>query len=71
MAVSSPNSDKPANLSGGADAWDDGLAGILLLQDFIQPMSSDTVYLGPDWGPRYAGSKPVSQLYLGVKTLHL
>lgn len=71
MAVPSPNSDKPAFLSGGADVWDNGLAGLLLLQDFIQPMSSDTVYLGSDWGSRYAGSRLDSQLYLGVKTLHL
>ena len=39
MAVSSPQSDSPRDLSGGADAWDQGVAGKILSSDFFDSAS--------------------------------
>lgn len=69
MPVPSPNHDRPASLSGGADAWDKGLAGALLTSDFMQPVSAGTVYLGADWAQRYLGGRSDGQLYLGQGSL--
>lgn len=65
MPVPSPSHDRPTGLSGGADVWDDGLAGLLLTSDFMQPAPADSVYLGASWAKRYAGARPDAQLYLG------
>ena len=69
MPVASPNHDRPAKLSGGTDVWDDGTAGLLLLQDFMQEAAADTVYLGVSWASRYVGARPDAQLYLGQGSL--
>ena len=39
MAISSPQSDSPRDLSGGADAWDQGVAGKILSSDFFDSAS--------------------------------
>lgn len=69
MPVPSPNHDKPTGLSGGADVWDDGTAGLLLVQDFMQEAAAGTVYLGADWAQRYLGGRSDGQLYLGQGSL--
>ena len=70
MPVPSPNHDKPAGLSGGGDdVWDDGTAGLLLLQDFMQEAAANTVYSGVSWASRYVGARPDAQLYLGQGSL--
>lgn len=46
MAVLVPQFDKRPGLSGGADAWDDGLAGILLSADYFAANSSPPVAAG-------------------------
>ena len=69
MLVPSPNHDKPTGLSGGADVWDNGTAGLLLVQDFMQEAAADTMYLGLSWASRYVGARPDAQLYLGPGSL--
>lgn len=42
MAVSFPQFDRRPDLSGGSDAWDDGLAGQLLTADYFEVASGST-----------------------------
>lgn len=52
MAVSFPQTDSPRDLSGGADAWDDGLAGQILSADYFavsQPQTKIKHWNGATW----------------------
>lgn len=40
MAVPFPDNSRPRNLRGGADAWDDGPASLILLKDYFEEASS-------------------------------
>lgn len=53
------------------DIWDEGAAGKLLSDDYFHaPAPLDTLYIGPNWAPRYLGTKAEAVLYLGTKALH-
>ena len=56
---------------GGADKWDDGLAGQILLQDYFSAApSGPAIYLGAgSRATRYLGSRSDAQIYLGTGTL--
>ena len=43
MAVSSPQADRPRNLSGGADTWDVSPVGVLLLADYFDAPAGGAV----------------------------
>lgn len=44
MALNFPQADLPSRLRGGADAWDDGVAGLILSEDFFASAITGTVY---------------------------
>lgn len=44
MALNFPQADLPSRLRGGADAWDDGVAGLILSEDFFASVITGTVY---------------------------
>ena len=45
MALNFPQADLPSRLRGGADAWDDGVAGLILSEDFFASVITGTVYV--------------------------
>ena len=65
-----PQHDKPAGLSGGADQWDDGPAGKLLIDDYMAAAAAETLYKGANWATYRVGPAPDATLYLGTLTLH-
>ena len=42
MAIPFPQTEVPRDLSGGADAWDDGLAGQILSADYFTVSQTQT-----------------------------
>ena len=66
-----PQFDRRPDVSGGADAWDDGLGGKLLLDDYFPAAAPvETLYKGANWATYRVGPAPDATLYLGTLTLH-
>lgn len=43
MTISDPQYDLPINISGGADIWDEGLAGTILTADYFDAATPPSV----------------------------
>lgn len=72
MPVGFPQIDRPQALSGGADAWDNDLAGSLLSADYFagDQQSTEPVYKGADGqSVVWLGARAPAQVYLGARTL--
>ena len=61
MAVIRPEADRPAGLSGGADAWDDGLAGGLLSADYFAAAAGGGTATIRHWSGSAWVSKPLKR----------
>ena len=66
-----PQFDRRPDVSGGADAWDDGPGGKLLIDDYMTAESLPTLYVGANWAAYRVGVTAESTLYLGTIQLHL
>ena len=66
-----PQFDRRPDVSGGADAWDDGPGGKLLIDDYMTAASLPTLYIGANWAAYRVGVTAESTLYLGTIQLHL
>ncbi len=64
-----PQFDRRPDVSGGADAWDDGPGGKLLIDDYMTAASLPTLYIGANWGTYRVGSTADATLYLGTIAL--
>lgn len=61
MAISNPQFDLPLGISGGADVWDDGLAGILLSADYFDAVVGPSSWtLVPTGSISFVGTAPLT-----------
>ena len=65
-----PQFDRRPDVSGGADAWDDGPGGKLLIDDYMTAASLPALCIGGNWGAYRVGSTADATLYLGTIALH-
>jgi hypothetical protein len=56
-------------LNGAAAAWDEGLVGQILTEEFFGAATPETVYRGLSWTARYKGVRSDAALYLGAGVL--